>query len=279
MMQSFDLTCVGQSARDIQRRTGNFGAWTTLAMRRRIFILLVFLLAPLGARADRVGYGGRHEVTATEGALTFRHVHDWSAPKVDELFSDLTHHERFFSEANDFAFVEARDGDTVLFRSPAPALTYLWISPDGQFFVGLSRVMLRNPYQLVVWQRDGTVIRREHISAEVARLSPAQRQEFAKRFPQAERFLATRSFTHAGTTYVDYSILGMPNGIGDKAFSYLFSFRAPHPYSDDFSSSVTNWVTWFDEAHPEPGIARDGSALNLSLRSPTGKRMTIPLKK
>lgn len=247
-------------------------------MNRRIFISLLLLLPPLAARADRVGYGGTHEVTAKKSTLTFRHVHNWDSAKVDELFSDLTHHERFFSAANDFAFVELRDGDSVLFRSPAAALTHLWISPDTQFFVGLSRVRLRNPYQLVVWRRDGTVVHREHISYEVAKLSPEHRRVFAKRFPKAEQFLSGRYFIHGNSTYLDYSILGVPNKIGDAAWDYLFPLRVRHPYSDDFGESVTNWIEWFDPKNPDVSIARNGTELTLSLRSPTGKRVTIPIK-
>lgn len=248
-------------------------------MNRRVFIALLLLLPPIAARADSVGYGGTHEVTATKGALTFRHVHNWDWQKVDRLFSDLTHHERFFSAANDFAFVEVRDGNNILFRSPSPALTHLWISPDAQFFVGLSNVMLLNPYQLVVWRRGGAVVHREHISAEVAKLSPEKRREFATRFPKAEQFLSGRYFIHGDSTYLDYSLLGVPNNIGDAAWDYLFPFRVPHPYSDDFVESVTNWVEWFDPKTPDVAIAHKGAEHILSLRSPTGKRVTIPIKK
>lgn len=247
-------------------------------MVRRLFLSLVLLLAPIASHADFNGYGGTHEVTVVQGTLTFRHVHNWDARKVDELFSDLTHHERFFSAANDFSFVELRDGNALLFRSPSPALTYLWISPDAQFFVGLSGVKLRNPYQLVVWQRDGTVVHREHISAEVAQLSPEQRREFARRYPKAEQFLSARYFVHGNSTYLDYSLLGVPNNIGAAAWDYLYSFRVRHPYSDDFGESVTNWVEWFDEKQPEVAISRSGPEVTLSLRSPKGKRMTIPIK-
>ena len=247
-------------------------------MKRRHFVSIVLLGLPMVLRADGSGYGGTHQVTAEKGPLTFRHVHNWDSPKVEELFSDLTHHERFFSPVNDFAFVELRDGATVLFRSPSPALTYLWISPDAQFFVGLSRVKLYNPYQLVVWQRDGTVVHREHISSWVARLSPDQRREFAKLHPKAEEFLSGRYFVHGDATYLDYSLLGVPNNIGNAAWGYLYPFRVRHPYSDDFSESVSNWVEWYDDNGPELAIDRSGAALTLSLRSPDGKRVTIPIK-
>ena len=248
-------------------------------MNRMLFTSVLLLVSAIRARADGDGYGGTHQAATATGTLTFHHVHNWDSPKVDFLFRDLTHHERFFTAANDFAFVELRDGGTVLFRSPSPALTDLWISPDAQFVIGLSHVMLSNPYQLVVWQRDGTLVHREHISAEVANLSPDQRRDFANRFPDAERFLSGRYFAHRGATYLDYSIPGIPNKIGDAACNYLVPFLVQHPYSDDFSSSVTNWVEWFDRKNPDVSIARSGTQLSVSLRSPNGKRLTIPIQK
>ena len=65
--------------------------------------------------------------------------------------------------------------------------------------------MLCNPYQLVVWRRDGTLVQSVHISDEVAKLTPEQRGDFAKRFPAAERFLSGRYFTYNDSTYLDYS--------------------------------------------------------------------------
>jgi hypothetical protein len=42
-----------------------------------------------------------------------------------------------------------------LFRVPVPALTYIWISPDSKYVVGLSNIKLWNPYQIVVYSRSG----------------------------------------------------------------------------------------------------------------------------
>lgn len=244
-------------------------------MNRLFLTAFVLQCLPIALRADAVAYGGPHEIIAKEGILTFSHFHNWDAPQVEQLFSDLIRHERFFSAANNFSFVELREGKTVLFRSPSSALTKLWISSDGQYFVGLSSIMLRNPYQLVIWRRDGAVVHREHISSEVAKLSLEQRQEFAKRFPEAERFLSKRYFVYGDSTYLDYRILGVPNNIGSAAWTHLDRLRVPHPYADDFSESVTNIVEWFDRRNPDLKLLRKGHELSVSWRSPTGKRVTI----
>jgi hypothetical protein len=247
-------------------------------MNRRLFISLLASLPALRVYADSVGYGGVHEAKATRDGLTFRHHHDWSSPKVSPMFGDLAHHDRFLSAANDFSFVELADGDHVLFRSPACALTYLWISPDAQLFVGLSDIKLYNPWQLMVWKRDGSILHREHIDAHVAKLSAPQKQEFAARFPEAAQFLADRYFTYGGATYLDFSILGVPNVIGEEAWKFLAAFMTAHPYGADFRESVTNYIEWFDARNPDVRVERNGGEWTVTLRSPSGNPVVIPLR-
>jgi hypothetical protein len=62
-----------------------------------------------------------------------------------------------FSADNDYSYLRLRDKATgaELFRRPVPALTHIWISPDSKYLVGISDVMLWNPYQLVVFSKSG----------------------------------------------------------------------------------------------------------------------------
>ena len=61
-----------------------------------------------------------------------------------------------FSADNDYSYLRLRDKATSaeLFRRPVPALTHIWISPDSKYLVGISDVMLWNPYQLVVFSKS-----------------------------------------------------------------------------------------------------------------------------
>jgi hypothetical protein len=229
-----------------------------------------------GAIADSVSYSGHHEVVASNGSWSVRHTHDWDWQKVDALIPDFSRNEKIFTLANDFAFTEFRDGSKVLFKSPSPALTHVWISPDGQFVVGLSDVMLRNPYQLVIWKKDGSLLHREHISAEVAKLTLEQRKDFALRFPEAEKLLASSYFSRRGVLYLDFSEVF--NEIGEAAWKFLNSLRSPHPYSDDFYESVTNNVYWFDPKKPDINLTQKEGEFTLALRSPNGKPMMINFK-
>jgi hypothetical protein len=44
---------------------------------------------------------------------------------------------------------------TELFLHPVPVLTHIWISPDSKYVVGISNIMLWNPYQLIVFSKSG----------------------------------------------------------------------------------------------------------------------------
>lgn len=240
--------------------------------------VVVLLLSAAVSLADAAPYSGRHELSVDGEGVTFRHVHDWDSKKIRGLYRDFSHPDRFFSKENDFSSVEVEvTGGALLFRAPSPALTRLWISPDAQYFVGLSEIKYNNPYQLVVWRRDGSVLYREHLAESVARLSVDQRREFARRFPEAEEQLADRFFQGDGFRYVHYSQLGLPDDIGQEAWRFLWAQRAAHPYSNDFSESVTNFVFWFDSERPDLSLDRRVAGLLLSLRSPKGQRMNILL--
>src|SRR5262249_39609153 len=62
-----------------------------------------------------------------------------------------------FTADNDYSYLMLRDKVTgaEIFRRPVPALTHLWISPHSKYVVGISHIMLWNPYQLVVFSRSG----------------------------------------------------------------------------------------------------------------------------
>lgn len=248
------------------------------------FLMQLLCLVPFQARADYAAYSGKHEVSASTATLKVRHAHDWDWQKLDPIFKNLKDHDKIFSDAaNPCAHLEAKDdAGRVLFRTACPALTHLWISPDSQHIIGLSNVMLRNPYQLVIWRRDGTLLHREHIEPQVSKLTAAQKQDFARLHPEANALLADHFFSLAGdaAVYVDFLIMGMPGFISPQAWDFLKNQMVAHPYSADFNSTVTNHVYWFDEARPEPVLTLDPATakpVTLTLRSPKGDRFTIPL--
>lgn len=244
-----------------------------------LLLLLAFVFCG-HLTADSTGYGGKHTISAVSSNFGVVHMHDWSSEKIPALFNDLTNHEAFLGEANDFSFIQLFDANQKsVFLKPSPALTVIWISPDSKFIVGLSSIMLNNPYQLMIWRIDGTLVYKKHISASVAKISPKDLEEFYQKYPAAKTIFRDRYMLRSGVGYLDYDIGGVPNIIGDEAWHDLYARDVPNPYSDDFSSSVTDHITWFDEKEPDLAITETPNTIKLSFRSPSGKLVQIAFPK
>lgn len=109
-------------------------------MRKLISILMgatLFVLFANPAFADRAAYRGILDLKKTSNDLSVEHHHDWSNPMH---LSSLR--------------VVDRTSGKELFDKAVPAITYLWISPDSQYIVGLSTIKYLNQYQLIVLSRS-----------------------------------------------------------------------------------------------------------------------------
>jgi hypothetical protein len=122
-------------------------------------ILSLMLLGLIGSavRADRIGYGGIVHLSAETAELSAEHGHDWSEGTHDARWKMISTTRDPFTAENNYSYLQLNDKATkkVLFRVPVPALTYIWISPDSKYVVGLSKIKLWNPYQIVVYSRSG----------------------------------------------------------------------------------------------------------------------------
>ena len=109
------------------------------------------------AHADRTGYDKVINLSAETATVRAEHHHDWSHASHNARWKMISTTKDPFTADNDYSYLQLLDKATGarLFRRPVPALTYIWISPDSEYVVGISRVMLWNPYQLVVFNRSG----------------------------------------------------------------------------------------------------------------------------
>lgn len=227
-------------------------------MKNFVFIALV-LFSNLSI-ADGASHGGRHEIAIDGCCGSLRHVHNWNNEENRKLFFDFHNHEKFFSKLNSFSYVEYIDRTgKVLFHYPSPAYTKLWSYHD-QIFVGMSDIKLYNPYQLVVWKRDGTILYKNHFSETVAELSAEKLLEFEKKHPEAYKFMGNFFFDYKGKTYCDFTYLGIPNQIGKEAWRFLYDISKPHPFVSS-SESTSNLVMWIGDREPE--IDREDGKLTI----------------
>ena len=129
----------------------------TQATRRRFVSAGMLLLGAALALADAVGYRGIKDIKEENDVLRVEHHHDWSSATEPARYKMITTTHDPFTAENTYSYLRVveKSSGRELFRAPVPALTLLWISPDSRYVVGLSSIKLWNPYQLVVFTRDG----------------------------------------------------------------------------------------------------------------------------
>ncbi|MFZ6800535.1 hypothetical protein [Undibacterium sp. Di24W] len=65
-----------------------------------------------------------------------------------------------FSSLNTYSYIQVSDkkSGNILFKSPVPALTVIWATPDSNYIVGISNIKVWNPYHLVVFNKKGELL-------------------------------------------------------------------------------------------------------------------------
>lgn len=126
-------------------------------MKKIIGFILGCLVWQATTYADVAGYDGVITLKAESGIMRVEHHHDWSATTQDARWKMFSTTKTPFTAENNYSYLLLQDKKTgaALFRSPVPTLTHLWVSPDSKYIVGISNVMLLNPYQLVVFSKTG----------------------------------------------------------------------------------------------------------------------------
>ncbi len=254
----------------------------------RLFMLCVVLLSiERAVLADLGSYEGKPTITVADAKYSVVHYHDWSQRDALWKIVELPRRESvriFDRKHNGFSYIKVFDkaSGALMLRLPVPALTVLWLSPDSRYLVGLSDVMLWNPYQLVVYALpSGKRLYAEPIAPNVYSFTPSEYADFVQRFPAIKTTLKERSrtFDATGDRIIVNVVFGLRNEIPDKTswavWKVLYPHRTHHPYSPNFGSSVTNWVNWYDEKNPGIALAEQGKELMLSLNDPRQERFVI----
>jgi hypothetical protein len=180
-----------------------------------------------------------------------------------------------FGRENSYSSLTVTDKGSgrVLFRSPVPALSRLWISPDSRFVLGLSEVKLWNPYQVVLFDRMGPVLLKRRISSEEAQLTRPELAKLLAAYPRARTEIERLSHEEGGKVYVDFDDPRRLYG----AWDVLNEHRRRSHFSPNFSESVTNVIHWLDADAKPRVIERSGRPTALELRDPRGQPFRIPI--
>lgn len=243
-------------------------------------VLAVTGVALRGARADRTGYDSIVDLHADGDTFIVKHHHDWSRATEVSRYKMITTHQDPFRGDNDYAYVAwySRGDGRRLRQIPSPALTWLGVSPDSRYVIGLSNVKEYNPYQLVVYNRTGELLLKRHIGPQVACLTPEKYRELRHSHSRQFEMLKEGIWTKDGVVYVDFLTADMPTRLG-QLWETLFVFVCSSPFSPNFSESVSNWVYWYDEKSPAPVVVENaGQPVAIRLKDPKGVEFTMPFK-
>jgi hypothetical protein len=262
-------------------------------MFRRAPFFFALILAHQ-AWADRSPYSETRDLIAHGGTLTVRHHHDWSKVLDGERGSVLK-----FSVTTPFGVDEAVSnlefrsaGGALVARISSPPLTFLDVSVDGRYVIGLSDIKIANITQLVVFDPSGKLLLRRRISAQVYCLDTEGYLALKRKHSKGFRNMETTSkvafdkigiFDNIGwregeNVYLDFLGVG-PDRVLDPLFADLFPATCQSPFSPNFTESVTNWISWYQESDPRPYVVeRDGKPFEVRLRDPKGIEFGIPFK-
>ena len=246
-------------------------------MKNTILITVLFL--PLLSFADIIGYNKTVELRAESNSYIVIHYHDWSSATLNSRYEMISTHQNPFNSSNDYAYILCINKTTkdTIFKSPSPALTQIKISKDEKYIVGISKIMVWNPYQFVLFNTSGSLIKKQHISSKEAKLTETEFEEFKFNFPEQYSFLNSldRVFKKDRNYFIDFSSMGMPKKLGE-AWSYLFKFYYSNHLSKNFSESVTNWVFWYYDESPNLTFEYENDRLiSISLLDPKKEKIRI----
>lgn len=243
-------------------------------------LLLAFLTISMVVKADPTAYDGKVLITAESKNFIVNHYHNWSSDIEDELYKMITTDQNPFSDKNNYGYIELLDKKTgkLIFKKPSTALTQIIISENEKHIVGISNIMVWNPYQLVIYDISGILIKKRHFSSEEAKLTSSEYDKFSKEFPKQCEDLVEFTYFKNGFVYIDFLRMNMPKKLG-KAWDFLIDFIAPNHLSPNIWETTTNYVFWFSEKQPEISLNYDNERLiSMNINDPENKRIEIAIR-
>lgn len=248
----------------------------------RVLLLAIAMVSVNPVFADRAQYAGRQDLVSQGPTLTVRHQHDWSQLPEQLKFSANTP----FGVETNVSSLEFFDRGRPVARISSPPLTYLYVTPDSRYVVGLSRIKVWNDVQLVVFDRNARLLLQRHISAKVYGVSNEEyrrlRRVHAETIAELDRhsrlMQTAYSWRQGDIVYLDIWYRTTEPG-WSRLFQDLYPGMRASPYSPNFGESVSNFVYWYHEDDPAPRIVESaGQPELIKLRDPRGIEMSLPFR-
>ncbi|MEO9954461.1 hypothetical protein [Nonlabens sp.] len=243
-------------------------------------ILLVFLASSLIAKADPFAYNGKVLITTESKNFIANHYHNWTSDTKVELYEMISTDQNPFDENNNYGYIELIEKKTgkVIFKKPSTALTKITISENEKHIVGISNIIVWNPYQLVVYDINGILVKKRNFSSEESKLTLTQYDEFSIEFPKECEDLTDFTYFKDGFVYIDFLRKNMPKKLG-KAWGYLYDYIAPNHLTPNIWETTTNYVYWFSEENPEINLNYNNENLiSIEINDPENKQIKIDIR-
>ena len=243
-------------------------------------IICLSLLLLLGRKLppDAAGYTGNKAIFVKNAEFTIIHRHNWSQATKESRRRMFWGDQNPFTSKNNYSHIESVNNANhdILFKTPTPALTYLFINEDSKYILGLSSIKLDNPYHLILLNNSGEILFYVPISPNEAKLNAKEFLVFEKKFPKVTKKLKLNKliFKINDTYYLSYRAIP----VGNKVHAYLFNFLEPSHFSRNFSESESNFIDWYKTPDPEIRLSYEkGKVSAISLLDPAGERFEIPV--
>jgi len=284
--------------------------------RARRSCLLLLLLSGLACAEEEPDFPLKHTyiapVSSAEGyypVCRYRfELADLVALPMLGLANILDPEQIFSADTNQQSKIALyKEGKVRIWARASPLLTHVWISDDSRYIVGLSNLKFVNPYQLVVFDREGNLLHAQCIFAQGAKFRPEEIAEFFGA-EGGHPFYSFGRLEHEGFIYLNLQGIDFTfddpeihlkfKGIDPEKLKELlrpntegFSFAAPEIQKQIEQRTVPNplfphiretpdyFVYWFDEKDPQLAIQEEDGQATLTFADPSGQLITLPLNK
>lgn len=241
----------------------------------------ILLLKPNLSFADLIGYNLKKTIIVESQNLIIVHYHDWSDISLEKRYEMMVTDQNPFTSKNDYAYLACINKSTLdtIFKKPCGVLEIIQISKDENYIVGITKIKIDNPYQLVVFTSTGELIEKRHISSNEARLTSKEFNNFKVQFPQQYEYLKSidRIYYIEKQYFIDYQSIDFPRRLGE-AWQFLSKFRSSNHLSKYFSESVTNYVFWYNKVDPKLDfIYYSGNLSHIQLVGTKNEIIRIPI--
>jgi len=220
------------------------------------YIIVLFLFSSTSLIfPDSVPYSDIKEISIESENYKIIHFHNWSNETLNERYNMITSEDQNILVNNNYAYINVinKYSMEIVLKIPSPALTHMYISEDERYIVGISNIMIDNPFQLIIIDiHKKEIIKKRHIASEEAKLNEIEFILFKNNFPKALQYLQSREriYLIRSFYYIDFLSMNMPIILGNEAFRFLLNYITYNHLSNNISETVTNWVFWFNEINP-----------------------------